>query len=503
MFLFRNLSVFVSIGLLVSSCATHDKSSPDALIGSGTELQAIALSTPLAPQTLEAKLDELFLSPNYASTHWGVRVETLEGDVVYDLQGGKVFMPASQMKVFTTAAALDLLGPDFQYETRLELHGVQEGTTFKGDVVIVGSGDPTLGAWHGEGVQDSTALLPTWVAAIRAKGIEKIEGRILGDGRVFTEEYINTNWNYGDLPYWYAAGTSGLAMEENAFRCEIIPGKAIGDLATVTINPKTNYVELIVTTKTVASGEPSTADSFNFQTEGNTKFFAGQIPLDKVVKERASVWDGARYAAFLLKEECEREGLLVTGEALNIRTIGALPIDRATEIVLTHKSPAMSEICAVINKVSHNFFADQVIRTLGYKVGTEGSFDEGTRVVKEWLQSRGIPNTEMFQQVDGSGLSTSNRFAPEQATALYRSLYTDERLAKPFLASLSERNEATYTVQAKSGFIGGVRTLGGYLKLPAEKTLVFSMMCNQYPSTAKEASDTQNQALEFLANPVK
>ncbi|MGF1573040.1 MAG: D-alanyl-D-alanine carboxypeptidase/D-alanyl-D-alanine-endopeptidase [Sumerlaeia bacterium] len=499
----QRLTIVFSIGLALSSCArterTASTSAPQPtgaaeLIQLGNRTQNLG--------GLESALDQLFLGPEYASAHWGVRIETLEGELIYDHQGDKAFMPASQLKVFTTAAALDLLGPDFRYETRVELHGEQQGSTFVGDLVIVGSGDPSLGAWHGKGVQDSSAVLPTWIAALQERGIEKIDGRIIGDGRVFTDEFFNTDWHYGDLPYWYAAGTSGLAMEENAFRCEIIPGKQIGDLATVTWNPNTRYIDVLIETKTVGKDEVSTADSFNFNTEGNTIYFGGQIPIDKIVKERASIWDGPRYAAFLLKEECERQGLMVTGDAVNLRAIQTVDFNRTVSLLLTHQSPPLSELCSVINKVSHNFFADQLVRTLGYKVGKEGSFKEGTRVVRDWLQSREIPNPAVFRMVDGSGLSTGNRFTPVQATTLYRSLFYDSRIGEPFYASLPERktDTETYAVHAKSGFIGGVRTLGGYLEIAPGETVVFSLMCNLFNGSARDVSNTQDKALEILAD---
>ncbi|MDX1972096.1 MAG: D-alanyl-D-alanine carboxypeptidase/D-alanyl-D-alanine-endopeptidase, partial [Candidatus Sumerlaeia bacterium] len=315
-------------------------------------------------KSLAVGLEKSFNAPKYASAHWGVRVEKLDGTVLYDWQGKKAFMPASQMKVFTTAAALDLLGPEYRYTTRVELHGEQRDTTFHGDVVLVGSGDPTLGAWHGEGVKESAVLLKEWTEALKARGINRIEGRIIGDGRVFTKEFIHTGWHYGDLPYWYAAGSSGLAMEENAFRCEIKAGANVGDKATVTWTPATAYINVLVDTVTVEEKAPSTADSFNYQTEGNTIWFGGQIPKGTVVKERASIWDGVRYSAFLFTEMCEKEGITVTGEAANILDVSPLQ-DATPELLLVHQSVPMQEICTVINQVSHNFYADQVLRTLG------------------------------------------------------------------------------------------------------------------------------------------
>jgi len=530
--LFSKITAYSAVTLVSLAVGCGSKTTSNA----STPAVSLAADVPelqigdLNQAQLEIQLKSMFENPKYSDAHWGVRVEDLDGNIIFDMNGQKSFMPASQHKVFTTSCALDMLGHDFVYETDVVYTGEIINGTLNGDVIIVGSGDPSLGAWHGEGVMESKELLPLWVNALRGVGIENINGRIIGDGRVFTEEFINTSWNYGDLPYWYACGTSGLAMEENCFRCKIFPGENVGDLATVTWEPDTSYIDVIIETETVAAGERSTADSFNYQTEGNTIYFGGVIPKDReVVNERAAIWDGPRYAAYLFMEELEKQGFEVSGGAVNILDVNYEQLDQSDkELLLTHTSPPLSELCNVVNKISHNFFADQIVRTLGYKFGDEGSFSEGTSVVRNWLEENEIPEADKFRMRDGSGLSYRNRFQPRQATALYRMFAPDEKFFEwsnenpssdyskaldrntAFFLSLPEsgvdgslRNrindeDSTGRVHAKTGYIGGARTLGGFAETYAGETLVFSMMCNNYAVATREVNETQNQACELL-----
>ncbi len=207
---------------------------------------ALAMNPAPGQTALRAELDRIFDATPFASAFWGVRVEDASGAVLYDRNGGRNFVPASNMKIFTTAAALALLGADFQYETRLDAVGeMGENGLWEGSLVIVGSGDPCLGSWHIPGEPEGPALLAQWVESVRAAGIRTIRGDIVGDGRAFSDEYISGNWELEDYPFWYAAGSSGLAFEENCFRFTTSPGKRAGDPAKIVLNPDTAYVKVI------------------------------------------------------------------------------------------------------------------------------------------------------------------------------------------------------------------------------------------------------------------
>lgn len=488
-----------------------------ALAGCAAREERIA-EAPLAPApaslSLASKLDTLFDDPKFDGAHWGVRVETMDGEVLYDRDGDKAHVTASTMKLFTTAAALEKLGPDFTYTTTVDAVGSIRDGVLEGDIVVTGSGDPSLGAWHPDNHCDSACLLPQWVAAVREAGIREVRGRIVGDGRCFTEEFYAGAWDYEDLCYWYAAGSSGLAIEENCFRTDIKPGAKAGDPATITWIPDTKYIEVVNDAKTAEAGGTSNADIVWREAEGNRIRYARTIAADKAnIRERGSIWDGARYTAFLFEEALEREGIRVSGDAANIRSLAdAAAIDAAPQRtrISEHTSIPMAEQVAVINKVSHNFFADMVCRTMGLKEKNEGSFSAGTAVVKEWAAATGMPQAASLSINDGSGLAHTNWVQPQQMTHLLR--HMDSSPARDafrkslgiagvdgWLQNRMNEPETKGRVLAKTGSIGGVRTLGGYSPTADGKEVVFSIMCNYYACPTREVDSAANAAVLEIA----
>ncbi len=478
---------------------------------------AAARNTP-AVRGLRADLGELFADPDFANAFWGVRVERLNGRVLYDQNGCKEFVPASNMKLYTTAAALELLGPDFTYETRLEAVGtINAQGLLEGDLVIVGSGDPSFGSWHLKGGGDSRELLRSWAEQVKAAGITGIQGDIIGDGRCFTDEYYSDTWEYGDLPYWYATGSSGLAIEENCFRFRSAPGPNVGDKAILTLIPETDYITVVNDTVTTESGASTNLDIVWRNPESNTVRFARQIAIDKKpFEQRGSVWDGPRYTAFLFREALERGGTSVSGEALNILSLGDPGrIDNTAasrrRVIATYTSPPLKELIAIVNKPSHNFFADQILRTLGMKYRGRGSFAAGAEVIQDWLGTIGAPEPGALRMSDGSGLARRNIVQPGQTCALLRHMYQEESLRQVFYDSLPiagvdgtirgrmRGTAAEGNVHAKTGFITRARALSGYVTDAGGQILVFSMMANQFTVPVSEANAIQDQACEILA----
>lgn len=472
-----------------------------------------------ALERLRADLDALFLHPDFDHAFWGVRVETLAGDVLYDHNGHKQFVPASNMKVFTTAAAASLLGPEFHYETRLEALGpiTAEGR-LAGHLLITGSGDPSLGSWHREDGMDGPALLAAWVAAIRDAGIREIAGDIIGDGRAYTDEFYGGGWDLEDIPYWYAAGSSGLAFEENCFRFTTAPGKQVGDKATLSFRPETGYITVINDIVTTTAGGPKTADIVWRGSDNNIIRFAGTIPVDaEPFEQRGSVWDGTLYTATLLREALDRAGIRVLGAPHNIRSLtdpavvdGVAPARR--KLLHRHLSPSLRDILKIINKPSHNFFADHLLRTLGQQFRGRGDFETGANVLRDWLKRIGAPEPERFLMLDGSGLARRNLIQPRQMCAVLRTMdAAPSATREAFRESIAIagvdgdlRGRMTEpptrgNVRAKTGYIGHVRSLSGYVVAADGREFVFSMICNQHMLSTRRVDEAIGAACLLLA----
>lgn len=495
---------------LVAGCATNKEAEPKA---------DLAVATAVAPaptQTLAQQLDAIFDDKDFANAFWGVRVERMDGTVIYERNAAKSFAPASNMKVVTTAAALETFGPDYTYKTTLEARGPIENGVLKGDLVIVGSGDPSLGTWRVEGRLDGEGLLQQWAEKVKAAGITSITGAIIADGRVYTPEYYSGDWELSDMPFWYATGISGVNFSENVIRFTTSPGATVGAPATITIKPQTAYVTAINKVETVDAKGEKTADITHRDPESNEITFGGTVPLGvEPFEQRGAIWDGELYAATLLTEALVRDGIAVSEPAQTVRHIAADRVDSVPadkRLVLdTVTSPPMKELIRIVNKPSHNFYADCLFRTLGAAKKQKGDFAGGGEAVAEWLKSFNAPNVDYYKQLDGSGLARRNMVTPALMCAILRHMDSRPELRDVFKTSLPEAGidskeregwkapELHNNLFAKTGYIGGVRALSGYVKDSAGEPLVFSMISNQIVVPMKRADKAIDEAVLVLA----
>lgn len=468
-----------------------------------------------AEQDLRETLDYLFHTPEFENAYWGVKVQSVDsGDVLYSLREGKGFLPASNMKLYTTATALALLGPDFRYETPICYQGeINPEGILNGDVIVVGSGDPSISGRYRKEIT-TEQILDEWVQAFRNLGVTQITGDIVGDDDCFDDSPIAGTWENDDLPYWYATGSSGLAINDNCYSYTITPGATVFAPATCTIDPVTNYLTIVNDVLTTVSGARTRVDLHRDATSNTITFF-GSIPLGgRPNSHFASVYNGTLYTTTLFKEALERHRIEVLGSATDIddypdKAVRFSPANFTT--VHTHVSPPLSEIVPIVNKPSQNFYADQLLRTLGYEFKDEGSFRKGAEVVIEFLRSIGAEGVEGFMMVDGSGLSRWDLVQPRQTVALldymirqpyanvfYESLPiagVDGTIRGRMRGTLAEGN-----VHAKTGFITRVRSLSGYVTTMDNELLVFCMMANNYTVPTRLANQQQDRACELLAS---
>ena len=467
---------------------------------------------------LKEKLDSILDDPEYINAFWGLRVERLDGELLYERNSEKKMVPASNMKIYTTAAALDILGEDFQYTTTLEAVGkINSDGVLEGSLVIVGSGDPTLGSTRIDDQTGSYQILSEWVNKVKEAGIKEITGDIVADGRIFTEEYFSGKWEIEDLPFWYAAGSSGVAIEENCFRFTTAPGEKVGDKAIITIDPVTDYVTVINDIITKDKKIRSTADIVWKNPKDNIVYFGGDMPISKKpFVQRGTVWDGNKYAAILLMEFLEREGINVHGNGVNIRELDDLSqVDSTTgtekKIIATYTSIKLSEIVNIINRTSHNFFADQLLRTLGYHTGHGGEFDGGADAVREWMIDIGVPNADMLRMYDGSGLARLNMVQAIQICSILRYMIKNEKVGEIFYESLPIAGMAgdlkrrmtseplKGNIHAKTGYINMSRSLSGYVTDSNNEMLVFSIITNNHNQSMSQVDKTHDKICEVLA----
>jgi serine-type D-Ala-D-Ala carboxypeptidase/endopeptidase (penicillin-binding protein 4) len=478
---------------------------------------ATAQPNTLAERELARSLDALLDDEPFENAFWGAIVmDAHSGIVIYERNPDKSFIPASNAKLYSTAAALQVLGPSFSYQTDLFAKGTVAGGVLEGHLVIRGSGDPTFGGrFHDD---DRLHIFRTWADSLRRMGVGRIEGDIIGDPRIFDDAPLGRGWNWDDEPYWYSAEISGLSYNDNTIDVTVT-ARSQGQPAIVTWEPAgTGFVRMQNWTTTI-SRDSSVVNRYSRDRGTNHIVFESRMPEGSRVSPSVSITDPARYAAFVFMEELRRQGIEVTGTARSVSRRDA-PIDYAsgtTVRVARYTSVPLSEIVDVINKRSHNLWSEQLLKTVGALAPVDeslahtGSAAMGIERSRRVWGTAGV-DTSRIRLVDGSGLSRHNLVTPRMTASLlsYMWNHPDEPIRRAFIESLpvggidgtlSARLRAAGTrgnVRAKTGTLSGASALAGYVTTRRGQDLIFVMMANHYTTTAGTARGAQDRFLERL-----
>ncbi|PKO20073.1 D-alanyl-D-alanine carboxypeptidase/D-alanyl-D-alanine-endopeptidase [candidate division BRC1 bacterium HGW-BRC1-1] len=464
---------------------------------------------------LGPQLDALFDDPIWSNARWGVKIIDLESSkTLYERDPAKGFIPASNLKLYTTAAALEYLGADYRFETKLYLTGALNKGVLKGDILIVGSGDPSISGRYNDDTP-TTAILNQWVDAVRTAGIRRIEGAVVGDDDTFDESHLSGTWQLDYFQEWYAAENSGLAINENCWDATVTPGPRPGAPARVKLEIPTQFITVrneVVTTAPSGKKGGDPPVEFTRDYEENIVTVRGFIPADAAPFH---IWGGVRngtlYTATLLREALTRAGIKVARGARDIDDIKDKAAARAEDkrtLLTTHVSPPMSRIVAIVNKPSQNFYADQLLKVVGRAAYNSGDYNSGERAVRDMLTTAGLEAAGL-QMHDGSGLSRQDLVEPRltagllawAATRPWFQFYHDSLPIAGVDGTIRSRMKgsiAENVVHAKTGYIGRVRSLSGYTTTTANRRIVFSMMNNNYLTPTKAVNDAQDAACVLM-----
>ncbi|MFC1492969.1 D-alanyl-D-alanine carboxypeptidase/D-alanyl-D-alanine-endopeptidase [candidate division KSB1 bacterium] len=460
---------------------------------------------------LREDIDLLLDDPRFYHGNIGLMIESLDtGEIIYQKNPYKLFMPASNMKLFTTAASLVRLGPEHKFETELLISGDQDQDgTLKGDLLIIGSGDPSFGSTYF--LETPEEIFDPWIEELKLRGISRIEGNIIGDDDIFDDSRYGAGWEYDDLQYSYAAPTGGLCFADNCIKVTIIPGLQPGDTAVVKIEPD---ITLFSFRNSAVTVEPTNIQGIITSRDVGERLIniSGTISIDhSPVSRYISVENPTIYAVSVFKERLERSGIEVTGEAQDIDDLGSEYYEgKEWETIALTESPELHEIINVLNKVSHNFFADQLLKTLGKEFRDSGSFSSGATVLKGFLSSAGIDPNNYFQY-DGSGLSRYTLVMPVQILTLLKYM-KNHRYSEYYFSSLPvagvdgtienrmKNSPAENKVHAKTGTIRWARGLSGYVIGKDGEEFVVAMLINHYINPTSLSSYLQDKLYIMLAN---
>ncbi|MCK4941208.1 D-alanyl-D-alanine carboxypeptidase/D-alanyl-D-alanine-endopeptidase [candidate division WOR-3 bacterium] len=436
-------------------------------------------------------IDSILGQPELEHAHVGMIVLNLDEDsVIYANNYQKNMVPASNLKIVTSAAALTFLGSDFRFKTRLAIKGEVRRGELQGDLVVIGGGDPSF----------SLENLEAFVMTIREHDISRIDGNIILIDGYFTQERLPIGWAWHYLDARYAAEISAISMNRNVVNVRI-EATRLGAYADVSIEPLTAYVKLINTMIT----KPGDDSIIIFRPpDENTIYVDGGIGFNHTRNIEVAVKDPAMFVGQYLKERLSESNIEFSGRC--IRGADLSIYDRGSDYIIVDSilSVSLSDIIREINTESVNLYAEAVLKTLGSHYLKEGSFKAGVSIVKEFLRRCGA-DTSLVELYDGSGLSRYNLISPYNIMLVLRYMYHSklfdgfyELMAGPGEGTLENRfNSISGVMRAKTGTLDAISCLSGYLKLN-NQNYCFSMMFNNFVCPRKKIEKIQEDILKEL-----
>lgn len=460
---------------------------------------------------IEADLDAVFGDPSFARSLWGVKVVSLRsGKTIYEKNAHKLLIPASNMKILTAAAALRVLGEDYVFRTPILTTGRLENGVMKGDLIIGGSGDPSLGArFKGNNRNnplsgDPWKVFAGWADKLSSLGIKRIEGDIVGDVRLFEPVNQGRGWAWDDLRYGYAAGFGPLQFNETTAFIEIKPGMQVGSPVGVRLIP---CLESMKVTSELKIVPPELDTDIEIIRNGRHFHLCGEIAKGSgIFYQSVALPDPAGYFLDMLLETLRKNGIEVSGDTRILESVAEEP-DNGGQTLFIHTSPPLSQLLTIMMEVSQNQYAETIFRLLDKREA--GKSDEGAaKVMEKVISSMGAPS-DSYEIIDGSGLSRNNLLTADTIVRILQYMHRHDQQGK-FAAMLPKsgikgtiRGRMTGTravgkVSAKTGTLSWVRALSGYLETEKGEMLAFSILVNHYNQPRQAAEYLQDQALEIL-----
>ena len=530
--------------------------------GAGGDGRVVPKAGSSASSTKVARqIEGLLADPAVSRAHWGIKVTAMDGTPIYSLNEGQLFQPASNAKLYTTSAAIALLGPGKTFETRVVAKGVMNGAEkLTGDLVLVGAGDANLSGREIPYVAPALRPKPQPPATpalryleeladqVAKTGLKVVNGDVVGDDTLFPWEPYPEDWSIDDTVWGYGAPVSALSINDNQINVMVTPGAEVGKPALVNIDPAVPYYTVDVSG--LVTGAAKSGSHVQIERALGSKVLRvyGSIAVDaRADEEDVAIHDPAEYAAVALKGMLEARGIVVTGVAnarhrlvlsgegfmkesheplvagvkeaaavtklVETRPDGSL-VDTAewkgeVAVLASHTSVPMIEDMVVTNKISQNLHAELFLHQMGARNGRDGSTAEGARVVRQFLVDAGVDKDD-FVFFDGSGLSGHDLVTPRATVRLlqYASAqpwFADWKRSLPVggqdgsLAGRFAKDPLKNHVFAKTGTLGEARALSGFLEGASGRTVIFSIMVGNHTPGSNADREVMDKIVAAIA----
>jgi len=450
-------------------------------------------------QELSQRIDRVIDQSDLAFARWGVHVSSMaDGTTLYQQNADKLFTPASNMKIFTTAVALDVLGSDFRWRTSVYANATPDASgRISGDLILYGRGAPDFVSRARNADRDSLAKL---VDDLYDRGLRHVAGHVIGDASYFRGDPLGEGWQWTDLQWYFAAEASALSINGNEVGVNLFSSGKADKPPEVKASEPSAYVTVQNHMVTVKSGVRPTIGVHRGLSDNNVRVWGEFAPDSKGLGARLSVHNPALWAATMFKDALRARGITIGGEpqARNSRVAQSQRFNptQAIELAFATSQP-LSAIARTTNKESNNLYAELILRTIGRERGElaalsdasgreRGDDEVGLAVIRSWLAGSGVA-IEGVALHDGSGLSRLNMVTPESITGLLR-VFSTKSASQAFWESLplsgrdgtlsGRLKDVTDRISAKTGSLTYNSALSGYLTAANGEVFAFSIMCN-------------------------
>ncbi|RKF25603.1 D-alanyl-D-alanine carboxypeptidase/D-alanyl-D-alanine-endopeptidase [Micromonospora globbae] len=457
---------------------------------------ATAEAPPPSVTRLNATLDAILADARLDGAQASVVVaDVATGQTLYDRNGDRRLVPASNTKLLTSTAAMALLGPDHRFTTDVRTSGKRRAGVVSGNLYLRGGGDPTMLA------ADYDAL----AAQVAASGVRVVTGNLVADDTRYDSTRLGPDWTWDDEPWYYAAQVSALTVapdtdyDAGTVIVHAAPGRA-GAAPVLTTTPPTSYLRFDNRATTVADGE--TSISFEREHGGNTVVVTGQIAVgDEPASDWVTVWEPTGYAADVFRAALKRHGVRVLGA-----TVLGRPTPSGATAVARHDSMPLAELMVPFLKLSNNGHAEVLTKEIGAVARGSGTWSAGLSAIAGYVAGAGM-DTGTLRQRDGSGLSRRNLIPAGEFVDLLTAVRSEpwfdawyaalpiagqaERFVGGTLRSRMQGTPAAGNVHAKTGSLTGVSGLSGYVTDADGRVLAFSILLNNYLASSVKGLEDQ------------
>ena len=478
-----------------------------ALAAALAALVVLSAPAPRAPAALRVRLDRAIAkaraSAGLAHALVSVEVRALPGGrTLYARESDRSVAPASSLKLATTAAALDLYGPETRFRTSVETGAADNSFgRLLGDVYLVGSGDPSLS--RELEARPETGVFEILAESVHAAGVRRIEGRVIGVDGLFAGERRGADWTWEDLVWWYGAEVSPLTFADGSVHLKLTPGNTPGDPVVLERHPASDYYR--VDSTTITCREPDTPGLTLSRPFGkNTIELSGCLaPGSAPVERWVALEDPARYATTVFAQALRAKGIEVTGGVGMVATVPG-----GQRLLAAYDGAPLAEILKDVNKPSHNLRAEMLLRLLGVRSRSEGTVEAGRDAVFTFLNAQEV-DTAGWDLYDGSGMSRSNLVTARGLAGLlvamdkhrHAAVFRDSLPVAGVDGTLKRRLAGPNTrgrIQAKTGTLRHTSALAGYAAPARGERMAFAILVDHATAPVGEIQDAIDGIAEAL-----